>query len=133
MSTFAERLAAIQIGGIRYNSPTTQVVLVGFVCPGTSARSPLLTMCPRSASAPSGYVYCPFIGDSDGDVYCRCFPPSAVLVPGSSYLLLPDTAADSCPSSGTQDPQLSDTANAVLYACFTFVGFFGGSVNVSIP
>lgn len=30
---------------------------------------------------------------------------------------------------GTEDVQLSDTANAVLYACFAIMGFFAGSVN----
>lgn len=34
--------------------------------------------------------------------------------------------------SGTQDTQLSDTANAVLYALFAITGFFAGSINVSI-
>ena len=32
---------------------------------------------------------------------------------------------------GTEDPQLSDTSNAVLYALASITGFFAGSVNVS--
>lgn len=35
--------------------------------------------------------------------------------------------------SGTQDTQLSDTANGVLYGCFAIAGFFAGSVNVRRP
>jgi hypothetical protein len=33
--------------------------------------------------------------------------------------------------SGTENPQLSDTASAVLYAVFAVSGFFAGSINVS--
>lgn len=33
-------------------------------------------------------------------------------------------------AGGTQDTQLSDTANGVLYGCFAIAGFFAGSVNV---
>ena len=34
------------------------------------------------------------------------------------------------PFSGTENTQLSDTANAVLYALFAVTGFFAGSINV---
>lgn len=34
-------------------------------------------------------------------------------------------------AGGTQDVQLSDMANSVLYGCFFIGGFFAGSVNVS--
>lgn len=36
-------------------------------------------------------------------------------------------------AGGTQDVQLSDMANSVLYGCFFIGGFFAGSVNVSNP
>ncbi|ORY34262.1 major facilitator superfamily domain-containing protein [Naematelia encephala] len=32
-------------------------------------------------------------------------------------------------AGGTQDPQLADTANGVLYGCFAIMGIFAGSVN----
>lgn len=35
-------------------------------------------------------------------------------------------------AGGTQDVQLSDIANSVLYGMFFIGGFFGGSINVRI-
>ncbi|KAK8920242.1 UNC93-like protein 2 [Metarhizium anisopliae] len=36
-------------------------------------------------------------------------------------------------AGGTQDVQLSDIANSVLYGMFFLGGFFGGSINVREP
>lgn len=71
-------LADIKFGRFRYNSPWTQIVLVGFVA------------------------------------FCSVGMFSAISNLGAG---------------GTQDVQLSDTANSVLYACFFLGGFFSGSVN----
>ncbi|KAG8164200.1 hypothetical protein KVR01_006118 [Diaporthe batatas] len=71
-------LAATKIGPVRYNSPWTQVTILGFV------------------------------------TFCSVGMFSAVSNLGAG---------------GTQDTQLSDTANGVLYGCFAIAGFFAGSVN----
>jgi MFS family permease len=71
-------LAAIKVGPVRYNSPWTQVVILGFA------------------------------------TFCSVGMFSAVSNLGAG---------------GTQDTQLSDTANGVLYGCFAIMGFFAGSVN----
>ncbi|KAL2293472.1 hypothetical protein FJTKL_05372 [Diaporthe vaccinii] len=71
-------LAATKIGPVRYNSPWTQVTILGFV------------------------------------TFCSVGMFSAVQGLGAG---------------GTQDTQLSDTANGVLYGCFAIAGFFAGSVN----
>ncbi|KUI55303.1 hypothetical protein VP1G_02715 [Cytospora mali] len=71
-------LAATKVGPVRYNSPWTQVTILGFV------------------------------------TFCSVGMFSAVSGLGAG---------------GTQDTQLSDTANAVLYGVFAVAGFFAGSVN----
>ncbi|ROW04157.1 hypothetical protein VSDG_00928 [Cytospora chrysosperma] len=71
-------LAATKVGPVRYNSPWTQVTILGFV------------------------------------TFCSVGMFSAVSGLGAG---------------GTQDTQLSDTANGVLYGCFAIAGFFAGSVN----
>ncbi|EFY92985.1 hypothetical protein J3458_004962 [Metarhizium acridum] len=71
-------LATLQFGGFRYNSPWTQVSIVGFVA------------------------------------FCSVGMFSAISNLGAG---------------GTQDVQLSDIANSVLYGMFFLGGFFGGSIN----
>lgn len=71
-------LSAVKVGGVRYNSPMVQVVLVGFVC------------------------------------FCSVGMFSAISNLGAG---------------GTQDPQLSSTANACLYTTFALGGFVAGSIN----
>ncbi|RXK39236.1 hypothetical protein M231_03456 [Tremella mesenterica] len=71
-------LAGIRVGPFRYNSPWTQVTILGFI------------------------------------TFCSVGMFSAVSNLGAG---------------GTQDTQLSDIGNGVLYGCFAIMGFFAGSIN----
>ncbi|CAK7222491.1 hypothetical protein SCUCBS95973_004859 [Sporothrix curviconia] len=75
----AIQLASLRAGPLRYNSPWTQVILVGFV------------------AFSSVGIFSAIGGRGAG---------------------------------GTQDVQLVDISNSALYATFTIMGFFAGSVNL---
>ncbi|CAK7205266.1 hypothetical protein SEUCBS139899_008033 [Sporothrix eucalyptigena] len=72
------QLASLRAGPFRYNSPWTQVILVGFVA----------------------------------------FSSVGIF-----------SAINGLGAGGTQDVQLVDISNSVLYATFAIMGFFAGSVN----
>ncbi|ORX37399.1 putative DUF895 domain membrane protein [Kockovaella imperatae] len=78
LGSFGDRLANLRIGGARYNSPWTQVVILGFVA------------------------------------FCSVGMFSALSNLGAG---------------GSQDTQLADTANGVLYGIFAISGPFAGSVS----
>lgn len=112
------------------NSPWTQVAILGFVTfcsvgmfSAISGLGAGYVEQKRSPSPP------PFFSPQDGDQTMAWSSSTRsyriVWNEGTDNWLFPPF------SSGTQDVQLSDTANAVLYGTFAVGGFFAGSVHVS--